>query len=418
MASTVSRPSSYDPNSPNEALVTLPNAPLVTLSANAVLQPPLTRRGVGPGMIVFLPPIGRQRFELSTRSESEKPLDPEPVQKWAEEGFAVVGVTASTEIGAWSIDDAFTRGVDALLELKELDIKDKVAVVVNDTVIVVDVQEAAAKHEKIAAIVVYASEVTATPFRVKPTLLHLASTSAPRSQLEDATANVQTAVYPVDSPYFVLPHATTYHAALQGKAHSRSCKFLKETVGGPYFDIEAVWEEHTYFEFELRSVAKTMGTMVAEPYVNHVPTMTGGIGRKALTAFYRDHFIFSNPPDTVLKDISRTVGSDRVVDEFIFCCTFTKHIDWLLPGVPPTGKRLEVPMMGVINIRGDRLYHEHIWWDNATVLKQAGVLPDMVPFDPATASLLPVAGSESATLLADETSVPVNQMLGPEYGVH
>ena len=103
--------------------------------------------------------------------------------------------------------------------------------------------------------------------------------------------------------------------------------------------------------------------------------MTGGVGRKELTAFYRDHFIFSNPPDTVMKNVSRTVGVDRVVgmrpyfdwqtptpthqpaDEFIFCITHTTQVDWLLPGVPPTGKKMEIPMMGVINVRGDRLYH-------------------------------------------------------------
>ena len=50
--------------------------------------------------------------------------------------------------------------------------------------------------------------------------------------------------------------------------------FLRKHVGGPNFDIEAVWDEHTFFEFELRSVARTMGTMVQEPYVNHVTTVS------------------------------------------------------------------------------------------------------------------------------------------------
>lgn len=107
--------------------------------------------------------------------------------------------------------------------------------------------------------------------------------------------------------------------------------------------------------------------------------MTGGVGRAKLTEFYRDHFIFryvtatpssarpgsadgSNPDDADLSVVSRTVGADRVVDEFIYSCTHNKMIDWLLPGVPPTGKHIEIPMMAVVNIRGDRLYHEHIWW--------------------------------------------------------
>jgi len=113
-------PQSYDPDSPDEQDVALPSAPLITLSENVVLQPPLTRRGTGPGLITFLP---SSSFAART---GKKPLDPEPVQKWAEEGFAVLGVT-STGSG-WSVEDAFTKGIQALLDLKELDTKDKFAV--------------------------------------------------------------------------------------------------------------------------------------------------------------------------------------------------------------------------------------------------------------------------------------------------
>lgn len=90
--------------------------------------------------------------------------------------------------------------------------------------------------------------------------------------------------------------------------------------------------------------------------------MTGGVGRKALFEFYRDHFIFSNPDSAELTTVSRTIGADRVVDEFIYSCTHDRMIDWLLPGVPPSGSKLRIPMIAVVNIRGDRLYHEHIWW--------------------------------------------------------
>ena len=76
--------------------------------------------------------------------------------------------------------------------------------------------------------------------------------------------------------------------------------------------------------------------------------------------FYRDHFIFSNPPDAALDLVSQTVGTDRIVDEFIYTCTHTTAIDWLLPGVPPTGKSLRIPMTAIVNIRGDRLFNEHI----------------------------------------------------------
>jgi carboxymethylenebutenolidase len=112
-------------------------------------------------------------------------------------------------------------------------------------------------------------------------------------------------------------------------AHTRSLSFLKPLMGGPYFDLEAIWDEHTRYEFAVRSVEETMATMVDQPYVNHVPTLTGGIGRTNLTAFYRDHFIFSNPEDAALELVCRTVGIDRIVDEFLFNCTHDRVIDWL-----------------------------------------------------------------------------------------
>jgi carboxymethylenebutenolidase len=113
-------PTSYDPNAPEEQEVPLPSAPLVQLSKNVVLQPPLTRRGTGPGMFAFLP------ADDSLGPRKSKSLDPEPIQKWAEEGFAVVGITGANTNA--DVDGALSKGLEALLALKELDIKDKFAV--------------------------------------------------------------------------------------------------------------------------------------------------------------------------------------------------------------------------------------------------------------------------------------------------
>lgn len=152
--------------------------------------------------------------------------------------------------------------------------------------------------------------------------------------------------------------------------------------------------------------------------------MTGGLGRVALSAFYRDHFIFSNPEDTTLELVSRTVGVDRVIDEFIFSFTHDKMIDWLVPGIPPTGKSVRVPFTSIVNIRGDRLYHEHIAWDQASVLVQLGLLPKYLPFPyplpdgrkPAPGKRfeyrVPAAGQETAAKLVDEAALPSNEMLG------
>src|SRR4051812_10514909 len=103
-------------------------------------------------------------------------------------------------------------------------------------------------------------------------------------------------------------------------------------------DLAALWEEHCRYEFETRDVTATMATMVDAPYVNHVPTMTGGVGRDQLKRFYKYHFIGANPDDTRLIPISRTVGANSLVDEMLFCFTHTREIDWMLPGIPPTGR--------------------------------------------------------------------------------
>lgn len=182
--------------------------------------------------------------------------------------------------------------------------------------------------------------------------------------------------------------------------------------------------------FENRSVAHTMATMVQEPYVNHIPTMTGGIGREELTAFYTNHFIYSNPEGTELELISRTIGVDRIVDEFIFKLEHNRMVDWLIPGLPPTGVKVEIPMLAIVNIRGDRLYHEHISWDQGTVLRQIGLLPEYLPwrkpvpdasyFEKGQADnksdkssmefRLPVAGIDTASKMREKSSVQSNQM--------
>lgn len=149
---------------------------------------------------------------------------------------------------------------------------------------------------------------------------------------------------------------------------------------------------------------------------------SGGIGKIPLTSFYTHHFIFSNPPDTALTLVSRTVGIDRVIDEFVFSLTHTSEVPWLLPGVPPTGKKLEIPFTSVVALRGDRLCHEHISWDQASALKQAGLLPEWVPFEGKVEGVekkdgqrievrLPVAGIEASRKLVDESSEVSNQLM-------
>jgi len=129
--------------------------------------------------------------------------------------------------------------------------------------------------------------------------------------------------------------------------------------------------------------------------------MTGGVGAKMLSRFYKNHFVNSNPPDTALQPISRTVGATQIVDEMLFTFTHTTEMPWMLPGVAPTGKRVEVPLVAIVKFRGDKLYHEHIYWDQASVLVQIG-LTDLTK--------APVAGVEQGRKLLDET-LPSNTLL-------
>ncbi|MGJ7611913.1 MULTISPECIES: dienelactone hydrolase family protein [unclassified Variovorax] len=212
-------------------------------------------------------------------------------------------------------------------------------------------------------------------------------------------------VYPGMDHAFARTGGEHFHKPSALMAHERSIATLKGAIG-PYHDLSALWDKHCEYEFGTRNVDDTMGTMVAEPYVNHIPTMTGGVGYRDLHAFYTNHFVNSNPPDTALVPISRTVGATQVVDEMLFSFTHTTEIPWMLPGVAPTGKRVEVPLLAVIKFRGDKLYHEHIYWDQASVLVQVGLLD---------AKLLPVAGIETARKLLDET-LPSNTLMPSRGG--
>ena len=169
----------------------------------------------------------------------------------------------------------------------------------------------------------------------------------------------------------------------------------------PDYDLASVGEAHCRYEFETKDVDATMGTMIAEPYVNHVPTMTGGVGHDQVKRFYKYHFIGWNPPDTELVPISRTVGTDQLVDELLFKFTHTCEVDWMLPGIEPTGRKVEVPLVAIIGFVDGKVAHEHIYWDQASVLVQVGLL------DPAG---LPVAGEATALKVADKTR-PSNELM-------
>ena len=154
-------------------------------------------------------------------------------------------------------------------------------------------------------------------------------------------------------------------------------------------------------EFATHNTEDTLATMVEDAYVNHIPVLTGGVGRDELREFYSKRFIPQMPPDTEMTPISRTIGNEQLVDEMVFKFTHTIRMDWMLPGLAPTGKRVEVPLVAIVRFREGKLAHEHIYWDQASVLVQLGLLD---------AAVLPVAGIESARKALDP-SLPSNTLM-------
>ena len=131
----------------------------------------------------------------------------------------------------------------------------------------------------------------------------------------------------------------------------------------------------------------TMANMTADPYVNHVPVMVGGFGYEGVRTFYRDHLVGKFfPPDMEMTPVSRTVGDAQIVEELVIRFTHTTPIDFILPGVAPTGTRVEMAVVVIVGFRDGKITHEHIYWDQACVLVQIGLL------DPTG---LPVTGVES-----------------------
>jgi carboxymethylenebutenolidase len=214
--------------------------------------------------------------------------------------------------------------------------------------------------------------------------------------------------YPQEDHAFARVGGAHYRPSAAELANLRSLESFVRHLIGPASSAAAapsfsdLWDEHVKYEFSTKHTEDTLATMVADAYVNHVPVLTGGVGREQLRAFYSERFIPQMPPDTQMTPVSRTVGADRLVDEMVFEFTHTIKMDWMLPGLAPTGKHVRVPLVVIVHFRDGKLAHEHIYWDQASVLAQLGLLDT---------ARLPVAGDEEAEKVLNP-SLPSNQMMG------
>jgi carboxymethylenebutenolidase len=167
---------------------------------------------------------------------------------------------------------------------------------------------------------------------------------------------------------------------------------MASTNKGVQLDLGVFFDAHVNHEFVDHDVEATMRTMTDDPYVHNVPTSAGGIGQAGVRRFYANFFVGKMPADTKVIPISRTLGEHQVVDELILSFTHDVKLDYMLPGVAPTGKYVELPHVVVVKFEGDKIAHEHIYWDQASLLVQVGLL------DP---NVLPAVGIEQARKLRE-----------------
>ncbi|KAL4739334.1 hypothetical protein BDV11DRAFT_205183 [Aspergillus similis] len=344
------------------------------------------------------------RFRLGEASEpgidnlvpnSDRSLDiidgvPSPLIKWAEGGYTVIEIQESALATG---RDSPTKAMEALKGCKKCD-DGKVGLVAYDPQFWNMAADAVSGLSTIGGVVIYGSSVHGQSLAsiTLPTIRHI---PGKRPNGERGTkAGTDFYYMGSTSHLFATLFSDQFDYWAESLSHTRNLSFLKPLLSGPYFDLETIWDEHTFYEFTDRLL-----------------WLTGGIGREPLTEFYRHNFIFNNSANTELELISRTLGIDRVVDEFIFKFANDRELDWLLSGVPPTFKYAEIPFTAVVNIR-----------DQGTALVPLGLMPEYLPFPyplpggtrPAEGRRfeyrVPIGGLDTAENLRDRNAVGSNEM--------
>ncbi|KAL8836233.1 MAG: hypothetical protein Q9170_003010 [Blastenia crenularia] len=326
-------------------------------------------------------------MKFSWNNSSQKPLvvvtaedpdfDPITLQHWRDEGFEVsyLPFTASRK--------AYIQQLHHLADPLELAYGEAAEVVL---------ETALKPMPKLCALVAYYPDRLPAPSAGYPPSLririHLAGSQPEAPKFHSYS-------YPHAEPGFAEHDLDQFDKVSAGLAWSRSLELVRKGFEVEV-DLERIWEDHSRLEFVTKDAAATMKTMVNEPYVNHVPTMTGGIGYRDLLRFYRDYFIPGNPPSLKMRLISRTIGTDRIVDEMVMSFRHTQEMAWILPGVAPTHKQVEFALVAI-----------------ATVLVQVGLL------DPKLAgkgfSQLPIVDGAGARKVLDENGEPSNELI-PDWG--
>ncbi|CAG8021119.1 unnamed protein product [Penicillium olsonii] len=205
-------------------------------------------------------------------------------------------------------------------------------------------------------------------------------------------------------PGFAESDLEEYDHLSANLAWTRTLKVLRKGYSRDP-DLERRVEDHVEGKFFSSNTRKAMDGYIRDktPSVTYTPTISGGIGKKALNHFYEHFFIGKLPPSMRLRLLSRTTGPDRVVDELYVSYEHTQEVPWMLPGVPATNQRIEIILVSIVSLRGGRIYSEHVYWDQASVLVQVGLLdPKLLPNGVQGVDRLPVVGREAARRILHE----------------
>jgi len=154
--------------------------------------------------------------------------------------------------------------------------------------------------------------------------------------------------------------------------------FLMNKPTSEHQTMLSIWQLHLNAEFELKNAEAALANMTENPHVFLIPSGTGGMGKEGVRDFYANHFLPYIPPDVELVTVSETSGQNRIVEEYVLRFTHTLNMDWLLPGVPPTGRKVEFVLVVIIQLEDGKMASEHLYWDQATVLFQLGILKSPV----------------------------------------
>jgi carboxymethylenebutenolidase len=135
-----------------------------------------------------------------------------------------------------------------------------------------------------------------------------------------------------------------------------------------------VWHKHVFAEFAHKNVEDALASMTEDAHVLLVPSLTGAAGKDEVRAFYGRSFLPQIPADLQPIPISQTIGQNRIIEESVYRFTHSLSMEWMLPGLGPTGRSVEVAVVAIVQFRDGLISHEHLYWDQASVLVQLGRL--------------------------------------------